>query len=719
MNPPDSPRTSRQSDENDIPATSRPFDRFARRPLLRMIGTASALGLTLPVGIQNVRAEHETDPCPVTIDFNRSNVARVFGVEEAGITSLTVFYADSDGTNRKHEGIDPTTNGQYGDVPLRVRYAKGADMTVIQLGRKQTALRRVVTIGPDCRSAKTNPHGSAAGENADPTADFEWTPDPSRTGEPVTFTSTATDFDGELVHHGWDFDEDGTEDATGDEVTHTFDSPGEFAITHTVIDDFDASDSITKSVLVNEPPTADFEWTPESGEIGEPITFTSTATDSDGELVHHGWDFDGDGTEDATGGEVTHAFDSPGEFAVTHTVTDDAGASDSVTKSIAVLPWKQTAQLVGHDTETGDDIGKSVAIDGDTAIVGDPAEDENGGNAGAAYVFVRSGETWSEQQKLLADDGAGSDNFGESVDIDGDTVIVGAPRKSGVGFDEGAAYVFTQSGTSWTQQQKFTADNHDRAHFGASVTMVGDTAVVGAPLEGLTSTGIERGAAYVFTRSGASWSQQQKITADTPSDEDSFGNAVAVDGDTALVGAGRESSISGTGEAHVFTRSGTSWTHQQKLLGTDIRSQDHFGWSVELDGDTALVGSRPDSESRPGAGYVFTRSGGTWTQQAKLLSEDRQNGDRFGVAVAIDGNVAVVGARREDENGVDAGAAYVFTRSGGAWSQEQKLLADDGEGLDNFGSSVDLDGETLLVGAYPSHSGAEDAGGAYVFVDTR
>ena len=362
----------------------------------------------------------------------------------------------------------------------------------------------------------------------------------------------------------------------------------------------------------------------------------------------------------------------------------------------------------------GDDLGEAVAIDGDTVVVGDGSEDENGTNAGAAYVFVRSGGSWSEQQKLLADDGAGGDSFGASVDVDGDTIVVGAPRKD---VDDGAVYVFGRSGGTWTQREKLSLFM-GRTLFGRGVAVDGDTIVAGAPVQEVTPSGIEQGAAHVYVRSGGSWSKQAELTLAAPSDDERFGNDVALDGDTALIGArGERFDSSNTGEAHVFTRSGSTWAKQQTLIGDDLQTQDNFGWSVDLDEETALVGSRPTSESRAGAGYVFTRSGSSWTQEAHLLANDNQDGDRFGDAVTVDGDVAIVGARTEDENGAEAGAAYVFVRDGSTWSEQQKLLAADGERQDNFGTSADLDGDTAVIGAYPTHSGAEDAEGAYVFVD--
>lgn len=257
------------------------------------------MGLTAPLIASPARADHETDPCAITIEFNSTQVAQVFDVAAEDITSLTVFYFDDNGIAKKEEGIDPTTTADYG--PLRVRYDSAEDKTTVQIGGRNAAIRRIVAFGPDCRSEKTSPLDEAAGENDTPGADFTWTPETAVTGDPVTFTSTATDPDGDLIHHGWDFDTDGTEDATGEEVTYTFTTAGDHEVTHTVIDDFDATDSITKTVPVESP---------------------------------------------------------------------------------------QQAKLLADDGQPGDFFGWSVAVDGDTAVVGAYLEDEKGDAAGAAYVFA-------------------------------------------------------------------------------------------------------------------------------------------------------------------------------------------------------------------------------------------------------------------------------------------------------------------------------------------
>ena len=300
-----------------------------------------------------------------------------------------------------------------------------------------------------------------------------------------------------------------------------------------------------------------------------------------------------------------------------------------------------------------------MAIEGDTMVVGAYAENSI---AGAVYVFTRSGTTWSQQAKLVASDAAANDYFGVSVEIDGDTIVAGANYEDTGGSDAGAAYVFTRSGTTWSQQAKIQASDKEAGDlFGTSVEIDGDTIVVGAQTE--DTGGSNAGAAYVFTRSGTSWSQQAKIQSSDIAASDRFGWSAAIDGDTVVVGAYLEDTGgSNAGAAYVFTRSGTSWSQQAKLVASDAEATDYFGISVAIDGDTMVAGASYEDTggSAAGAAYVFTRSGTTWTQAKKLVASDAEAGDNFGVFVAIDGDTIVAGANNEDTGGDNAGAAYTF-----------------------------------------------------------
>jgi FG-GAP repeat/Phosphoesterase family len=305
--------------------------------------------------------------------------------------------------------------------------------------------------------------------------------------------------------------------------------------------------------------------------------------------------------------------------------------------------WSQQAELTASGGAAGDQLGWSVAISGSTAVVGAPGSNTGGG---AAYVFVKSGSTWS-QQAMLADPGnISGDGFGNSVAVSGSTAVVGAP---GTFSTAGAAYVFVRSGTTWSQQTELTdpgASVNDQ--FGTSVAISGSTAVIGAP------GGAGAGLAYVFVRAGTTWSQQAELGASDAASGDDFGYSVAISGSTALVG--NPFSNANTGAAYVFVRSGVSWSQQAELTAVGGASGDKFGYSVAISGTTAVVGADAGN-SGTGAAYTFVRAGTAWSQQAELTASGGASGDNFGRSVAITGTSAVVGADGSNSN---TGAAYVF-----------------------------------------------------------
>ncbi|HUN81536.1 MAG TPA: FG-GAP repeat protein [Phycisphaerae bacterium] len=380
------------------------------------------------------------------------------------------------------------------------------------------------------------------------------------------------------------------------------------------------------------------------------------------------------------------------------------------------------AKRTATDGAAGDNFGISVAFDGDTAIVGAWGADTTGGtDAGAAYVLIRNGGLWSQQAKLIASDGATNDNFGLSVAVSGDTAVVGA---SGLG--GGAAYVYVRSGVTWTQQAKLTASDAAAGdEFGVSVAIEGNTIVVGAASDDNTG-GADAGSAYVFTRSGTFWAQQAKLTASDGAAGDSFGYSVALSGSSAIVGAGSDDTTAGSnaGSAYVFIRCGTVWTEQAKLVASDGAANDAFGVSVAISGDMAIVGASGDDTpagSDAGSAYVFTRSGGAWVQQAKLTASDAGAGDQFGISVAIDRDTVIIGAYTDDvPSGSNAGSVYVFTANidtcSSPWTQQAKLTASDGAAGDEFGYAVAIAHDTAVVGVFSDDTAAGgEAGSMYVY----
>ena len=321
----------------------------------------------------------------------------------------------------------------------------------------------------------------------------------------------------------------------------------------------------------------------------------------------------------------------------------------------------EVAKLIASDGMEDDLFGWSVAVHGDTAVIG-TNRDPDLVMTGRAYVFVHSGTGWSEQAKLITSDGAPGASFGWSVTVHGDTAVVGASEDDDNGTGSGAAYVFVRNGVSWSEQAKLTAsDATTYGFFGRSVAVHGDTAVIGASEN--DDNGTNSGAAYVFVRSGASWSEQTKLTASDAAAHDSFGNSVAVHGDTVVIGAsGNDDNGTDSGAAYIFVRSGASWSEQAKLTASDAAANDHFGRSA-VHGDTVVIGApgNNDNGSYSGAAYCFVRNGASWGEQAKLTASDAAAQDFFGNSVAVHGDTALIGAYGKEGNGREYGAAYVFS----------------------------------------------------------
>ncbi|GMU34138.1 MAG: hypothetical protein HS101_08160 [Planctomycetia bacterium] len=366
-------------------------------------------------------------------------------------------------------------------------------------------------------------------------------------------------------------------------------------------------------------------------------------------------------------------------------------------------------EVSGSDSAVDELFGDSVAISGDVAVVGA----SNHVSIGAAYVFLRSMGTWSEDAKLTPVDGAMGDGFGEAAALDGDSAIIGSPRGPGAVADSGAAYVFVNSMGGWMPEQKiFDSMGTNVQLFGHAVSIDGDSALIGAPGD-TAGVAAGAGAGFVFTRTAGVWSPQQKLIAMDAELNDQLGWSADISGDTAILGAiGEDDGGNGAGTAYVFTRSAGVWTQEMKLVASDATMGIAFGWSVAVDGDTAVVGAPMSTGG--GSAYFFVRSGGMWTQQQKLTADDGAAGDQFGMSVDVDGETVIVGAPGDDDGGSSAGSAYVFVRTAGVWTQRQKLVANDPSGDAEFGE-VGIRGNSIVVGAKGGGVMTPGSGSAYFF----
>ncbi len=382
----------------------------------------------------------------------------------------------------------------------------------------------------------------------------------------------------------------------------------------------------------------------------------------------------------------------------------------------------QQANLIATDGEADDQLGKAVALSGDTVLVGAPADNVSNVNQGSAYVFRRNSGVWSQEAQLLAPDGQGGDAFGSAVALEGDVAVVGVPfADTNAGLNAGAVYVFRRTGNVWAFEQKLVPDDplaNDR--FGNAVAISGDSILVGASMKDITPNA-DQGAAYVFKRTGATWAQQTRLTAPAGAANDNFGAAVTLVLDTAVVGApGYDSS---RGAAYVFTRSGSTWSFQQQLSNNLLDPNDLFGSALALNGETVVVGAPQGLVSDQGTAFVFTRSGVVWTEQAQLSANDGAGNDGFGTSVALIGDTALIGAPLDDlgfnDSNPDQGSAYVFIRTGTNWAQQEKLTINGGQAGDQAGIAVALSSQSAVLGIWlrdiNQGTTSLDQGAAYVF----
>ena len=361
--------------------------------------------------------------------------------------------------------------------------------------------------------------------------------------------------------------------------------------------------------------------------------------------------------------------------------------------------WNQVAKLSASDATTDDGFGNTVSVDGNTALVG-ALTFSGDSRPGAVYVFVNAAGTWSQQAKLMAPDALPDDGFGSSVSVSGNTAVIGKPWGTVNGnLLQGIAYVFVNSGGAWSQQAELTAlDGSALSQFGTSVSISGDTIVVGS-----------NGAAYVFSRDARTWTQQAELTALDELPADNFGFAVAVGGNIIVVGAPYKyvSEHPFEGAAYVFAEAGGTWTQQAELVAWNsfnTYASDEFGTTVATDGNLIVVGApktpwMTNLSSTVGAVYLFAQSNGTWTQQARLMDPF---GLLFGRSVAVSDGVAIAGFAN--------GAADILGVSDSTWVAEAQLTTTGGAGAE-FGQSVSVSGTTAIVGA--PHAAV---GNAYVFV---
>lgn len=378
----------------------------------------------------------------------------------------------------------------------------------------------------------------------------------------------------------------------------------------------------------------------------------------------------------------------------------------------------------------GAEFGNVLAMDGDTLVVGARHDSITIGvdtvyQSGAAYVYVRDGNSWTLQARLAASDAENYDLFGSSVAIDNDTIIVGAVGSDGTDEndiaapDMGAAYVFTRNGDQWDQQAKIEPeDGIEDDNFGNAVAIVGERVVVAASAKDFGDIE-DAGKVYSYYRSGTKWYQAQSVAAPKTSKDSFFGSSLDYDGQRLVVGA---QSVNDTGAVFVFYRVGSTWTQEAAIGPEDDHPGDNFGASVSIDGETIVVGAPfadPDLGSgeitNAGAAYVFHKRPSGWYQQARLVSEGAMAFDHFGQAVEIDDTTILVGANSQDYYTIlRSGAAHIFRRQEGEWQFQSQVISGEPYYGADFGRSLSLIGEMIIIGE-PGTSTQFEAGMVHIY----
>ncbi len=381
-------------------------------------------------------------------------------------------------------------------------------------------------------------------------------------------------------------------------------------------------------------------------------------------------------------------------------------------------------KIVAPDPDDADTFGSSVATDGDRLVVG-AIVDDPGTNAGAAYVYALEDGQWLIEQKIqhTTPVPVGNDFFGTAVAIQGERIAVGARGVAGAGAatQAGSVFIFELIDDTWTQIQRVEApDFAINDFFGSSIDMDGDWLVIGSYLD--DDNGSASGSVYVleYDHDLEQYVSDSKLSMPFNGANDYLGFSVAIDGDILVAGAPQDNFFGGheEGVVNVYRYGGSGWASEQQLYAGARAAGNHFGHSVDVDDEVIVVGAlfTDGDEEDEGIAWVYRFEGGAWSMNAEIervAPSDPSKSKLFGDTVAIEGNRVIVGAKKDDEEGQRAGAAYVFEYEGGDWVEQHKLTAPDATTGDYFGSSAVMSGDAIIVGAPQAGPGNDASGAAY------
>ena len=344
--------------------------------------------------------------------------------------------------------------------------------------------------------------------------------------------------------------------------------------------------------------------------------------------------------------------------------------------------------------------------------------------ASAAALPASAQCEFTEDQKFVPADSAPDDIYGGAVGISGDWMFNMSEWDDDNGVDSGSAYIYQWNGSSWDFTQKILpADGTTGDNFGRSVAVEGTTALIGAHWDDTAAGGVNAGSAYIFVFNGSTWVQSRKLVPFDTNLGSAFGNACAINGSFLAVTSWRDNPAGNdSGSVYVWRKVGSEWLFDQKLIASDAATLDQFGRSVWISGNLMVVGAwrNDDDGSDSGCAYVFRHNGTDWVEEQKLRASDAEAGDNFGFSVSMDGDVIVVGSYLEDSAGTDAGAAYFFRYNGSSWVEEQKVVGSSVSATSRMGWAVSLQGDTAVISAHSQvQSPLFAPGAAYVYRHDR
>jgi hypothetical protein len=393
----------------------------------------------------------------------------------------------------------------------------------------------------------------------------------------------------------------------------------------------------------------------------------------------------------------------------------------------AILAWRDShgcfsppspaTKIMATDGSGVDRFATALAAQGGTLLAGARGEDQPAPDCGAAYLFQYDCQAWAQVHKFNAPDAAPEADFGAAVALRGGVAAIAADLDDEAGAEAGAVYIFRQDGGDWAFEQKITAaDTNAGDQFGSAVALGPGVLAVGAPRADAPAP--LSGAVYLFRRIGSAWIETQKLTASDGAEGDLFGQSLALDGEYLFIGAPFDGDVApACGAAYVFRLVNGTWIQHQKLVPPQSVLGDQAGTAVALRRETAVIGARwaEAGQTNAGAAYVYRRTGSTWALEQRLTASDGAADEYFGYAIAIGPNVLGIGAYFDDASGLRSGSVYRFTRSGSTWSEQGKLLPEDGTPGDRVGAAVIQHGEALIAGAEFADGVTTATGAAYHF----